>query len=84
MTGQSRLASLIEATANTLLGLCLATALLMFLAWLSDVPMTVGLAVSWNLAFTALSILRNYVVRRIAEHIRLRYNRKHGHEIWSN
>lgn len=67
MTTQGRLASLIEAAANTALGLCLATALLMFLAWWNGIEqMTLTMAVSWNLTFTALSIARNYVVRRIA------------------
>ena len=62
---QSKLESLMEAVVSTLVGLAIAFAAQAFIAWVYDMPLSVRdnfLLVFW---MTVISVLRQYVIRRI-------------------
>lgn len=64
---QTRRGSLLEALANVAVGLGVGFAanLLVLPAW--GYPVTLGDAAGMSAAFTAISIARSYVIRRVAE-----------------
>lgn len=62
---QSKLESLMEAVVSTLVGLAIAFAAQALIAWVYDMPLSVRdnfLLVFW---MTVISVLRQYVIRRI-------------------
>ncbi len=70
--GQSRLMSLVEAIANVLVGYGVAvlTQILVFPIFGLKVSLSENLAI--GLAFTAISLMRSYVLRRLFEAFRSR------------
>lgn len=61
---QSRLASAVEAVANTIIGLAIASTMQMLICWFYDIPMTWThnlIITGW---MTVVSVLRGYVLRR--------------------
>lgn len=70
--GQSRAMSLLEATTNVVVGFAVAVLLQLILLPLFgiDLPMNINLLIAT--AFTAASIIRSYVLRRIFEAYRTR------------
>ncbi len=70
MVKQSRAMSLIESLVNVAVGYSLAviTQLIIF-PWF-DLPARVGDALTMGVAFTVVSILRSYILRRIFESLR--------------
>jgi uncharacterized membrane protein len=70
--GQSKLASFIESIVNTLLGLVIAFFAQWLIVWVYDIPLSHTqnlIIVFW---MTVLSVLRSYVVRRIANRLQER------------
>jgi len=62
---QSRRASLIEALANTAVGFCVSLLATLTILPALGVEASVGQSVSMTLAFTGISIVRGYVLRRL-------------------
>ena len=63
--GQRRRASLIEALANTAIGFCVSLLATLTILPALGVEASVGQSVSMTLAFTGISIVRGYLVRRL-------------------
>jgi len=61
---QTRLGSLIESSANTLIGFCVAFAAWPLVAWFYGIPFDRSQHFGIVLFFTVLSIARGFVVRR--------------------
>lgn len=63
--GQSKLASFVEAIANTIVGLLIAFFAQVAIAWVYDLQITyydIGVLTFW---MTVISVLRSYAIRRI-------------------
>jgi hypothetical protein len=69
---QSRLMSLVESLANVLIGYGVAVATQMLLFPLFGVNVTIADNLLMSLAFTAISIVRSYILRRSFEALRVR------------
>lgn len=69
---QSRLMSLVESLANVLIGYGVAVATQMLLFPLFGVNVTIADNLLMGLAFTAISIVRSYILRRSFEALRVR------------
>lgn len=67
---QSRTTSLIEAVANVMVGYGLAVALQLVLFPAFGLHSTIGQSLHIGLAFTVLSVVRSYVLRRLFERMR--------------
>lgn len=72
--GQSRLASLIEALANVVIGLVVAFAANLVVLPLFGVQISPAQAAGVSLAFTAVSIARSFVIRRIFNWFHVRFS----------
>jgi hypothetical protein len=62
--GQSKRASLVEAIANTLIGLAVAFAAQAVICWAYNIPLSASdnlIIVAW---MTVISVVRSYVIRR--------------------
>lgn len=64
MKGQSKLLSLWESIANTLVGYIVTVVFSPLLYWMCDLEISLKQNISLALLFTLLSIARNYVIRR--------------------
>jgi hypothetical protein len=76
-TGQSKLASFVESVVNTLVGLVIAFFAQWLIVWVYAIPLSHKqnlIIVFW---MTVLSVLRSYVVRRIANRIQERKSEQH-------
>lgn len=62
---QSKQASLIEAIVNTFIGFVITCAVAPLIYWFADVTMTAIKLGLVNLAFTLVSVIRNYLIRRV-------------------
>ncbi|MGE0252955.1 MAG: hypothetical protein AB7N54_00040 [Alphaproteobacteria bacterium] len=69
---QSRLMSLVEATTNVVVGFVLALATQMALFPVFGLAVTLPQNVVIGSAFTAVSVVRSYLLRRLFETLRLR------------
>jgi len=69
---QSRLMSLVESLANVLIGYGVAVATQMLLFPLFGVNVTIADNLLMGLVFTAISIVRSYILRRSFEALRVR------------
>jgi hypothetical protein len=67
---QSKTFSLIEATTNTIAGLLVSFCLQLVIYPIMGIPVSLGEKVVITFAFTIVSILRGYVLRRIFNRIR--------------
>ena len=74
MAGQSRAASAFEALANIAVGLSVAFCANLVVLPLFGVPITVGQVAGVSVVFTAISLVRSYVLRRIFNMIGVRKN----------
>lgn len=70
--GQTRTASFVEAVANTAIGYAISVAATLVFLPAFGVAVSAGQATGISAAFTALSFLRSYVLRRVFEWIRRR------------
>ena len=64
-TMQTKKHSLIESVTNTLIGLLISFTIQIFLYKMLGIPVTIGQNVLITLVFTGVSILRNYIIRRL-------------------
>lgn len=64
MKGQSKLLSLWESIANTIVGYIVTVVFSPLLYWICDLKISLGQNISLALLFTILSIARNYIIRR--------------------
>lgn len=62
--GQSRLASLVEAVANVVIGLAVAFVANLLVLPAFGVPITLSQAAGVSLAFTVVSVARSFALRR--------------------
>jgi uncharacterized membrane protein len=62
---QSKKASLIEAIVNTFIGFLITCAVAPIIYWIVDVKMSAVSLGLTNLLFTLVSVIRNYVIRRV-------------------
>ena len=62
---QSKKASLIEAVVNTFIGFLITCAVAPVIYWLADVKMSVFSMGIANILFTIVSVIRNYIIRRV-------------------
>ena len=67
--GQSRRASLIEALVNTAIGFCVSLLATLTILPALGVEASIGQSVAMTLAFTGISIVRGYVLRRLFNQI---------------
>lgn len=65
MLSQSRKASIVEACANTLIGLFIQASAQAFLFLVMKIPITTPQFIWFTLIMTVLSVARSYVVRRM-------------------
>lgn len=66
---QGKKLSLIESLVNTFIGMVITFAISPFLYWLCDVAISLPQMGALTLLFTIISIIRNYIIRRIFENI---------------
>lgn len=79
--GQTKLGSLVEAVANIFIGFAINfTANLIVLPWFGF-DLTAGTAFSIGLIFTAISLVRSYVLRRVFNNIKAAWNKAHVSEV---
>lgn len=69
--GQRKRISLLEACINTAAGFIVALVVLRVLNWLYGIEMDNAVALQYTAVFTAVSILRGYVLRRIFNHFQI-------------
>jgi hypothetical protein len=70
--GQSRLASILEALANIVVGVGVAFIANLMILPAFGLPVSLGQAAGISAAFTAVSLVRSYVLRRIFNGITVR------------
>ncbi|WP_211100070.1 DUF7220 family protein [Acuticoccus kandeliae] len=70
MVHQSRVMSLVEAVTNVAVGYGLAIVTQLLLFPLFGLPADLGTAAALSVAFSAISIVRGFVIRRIFERLR--------------
>lgn len=75
---QSRLMSLVEATTNVLVGFVLALATQMAIFPVFGLAVTLPQNVVIGSVFTAVSVVRSYLLRRVFEGLRLRAGDVHS------
>ena len=69
---QTRLGSVVEAVANTAIGYAISVVATLVFLPVFGVQVSAGQATGISAAFTALSLVRSYVLRRLFERIRRR------------